>query len=128
MLLKYVLIFLGSGLGGILRFALSGLAQRITQANFPVGTILVNILGCLAAGFLASAFAVRFELRDELRVALMVGFLGGFTTFSAFSLETLALFHQGRQGMGVVNVIVSVGAGLAAVWIGYGWGAGGSSG
>lgn len=124
MILKYFLVFVGSGLGGVSRFALSGLVQRITNANFPAGTVVVNILGCLVAGFLASAFATRFELRDELRVALMVGFLGGFTTFSAFSLETLALFHADRPGMGVVNVAVSVAAGLAAVWIGYAWGAG----
>lgn len=116
---KLALIFLGSGLGGIFRYALSGSVQRVFNGRFPAGTLVVNLVGCLLIGFLTSALLGRVLIREELRVALTVGLLGGFTTFSTFGFETFALLNDGQYARALANILLSVGAGLAAVWIGY---------
>src|SRR5262245_40425280 len=117
-MLKLVLIFLGSGVGGLFRYALSGWVQRAADATFPIGTLAVNLLGCFLIGLLA-AFSGRALLREELRAALMVGVLGGFTTFSAFGVETFDLLSRGRYLLACCNIVLSVAVGLAAVWAGY---------
>ena len=116
---KLFLIFLGSGLGGVSRYLVSGWAQRAGNGSFPTGTLLVNILGCLAIGFLSAAFASRWLLREEFRIALIIGLIGGFTTFSAFGMETFAMLNDGQRLRAGVNVLLSVVFGLMAVWIGY---------
>jgi CrcB protein len=116
---KLVLIFMGSGLGGVLRYGLSGWVQRLGNGTFPLGTLAVNVAGCLAIGFLSAAFSGRLWIREEFRIALIIGVLGGFTTFSAFGIETFAFLNDGQLARAAVNVLVSVAAGLSAVWIGY---------
>ncbi len=118
-MIKLVLIFLGSGVGGVLRYAVGGWVQRPAGVGFPVGTLVVNVLGCLVVGFLAAAFSARVIIREEYRLALLIGLLGGFTTFSTFGLETFALLNDGEEVRAIVNVALSVGVGLAAVWLGY---------
>jgi CrcB protein len=118
-MLKLTLIFLGSGFGGLLRYALSGWAQRFGNGGFPVGTLAVNLAGCLLIGFLTAAFAGRLLLREEYRIAAIVGLLGGFTTFSAFGIETFAFLNDGQYWRAAANVALSVALGLAAVWAGY---------
>jgi CrcB protein len=116
---KLLLIFVGSGFGGVLRYALAGWTQRLTGGVFPLGTLLVNVTGCLLIGFLTAAFGGRILVREEHRVALLIGLLGGYTTFSTFGLETFALLNDGQYGRAGVNVVASVAVGLVAVWIGY---------
>lgn len=116
---KVILIFLGSGLGGVFRYALAGWTQRLANAAFPIGTLVVNVLGCLLIGFLSAAFAGRWLIREEYRIALMIGILGGFTTFSALGMETFAFLNDGQYGLAALNVALSVAAGLFAVWAGY---------
>ncbi len=116
---KLFLIFLGSGLGGVLRYTLGGWAHRITNGSFPFGTLLVNVTGCLLIGFLTAALAGRFLIREELRVAVLVGLLGGFTTFSSFGFETFELLNLGQFGLAGMNVFLSIFGGLSGVWIGY---------
>ncbi|MBI5864277.1 MAG: fluoride efflux transporter CrcB [Planctomycetes bacterium] len=118
-MIKFALVFLGSGLGGVLRYALAGWVQRSYGGTFPLGTLTVNVLGCLAIGFLSVALTGRILVREEYRVALVVGILGGFTTFSAFGAETFALLNDGQHLRAAANVLLSVVLGLAAVWIGY---------
>lgn len=118
-MLKFALVFLGSGLGGVCRYALGGWVQRLGNGSFPLGTLAVNLIGCLLIGFLTASLSGRVLLREEYRVALIVGVLGGFTTFSAFGMETFALLNDGQFARASANVLLSVGAGLAAVWIGY---------
>ena len=116
---KCFLIFFGSGIGGVCRYALSGWVQRFSDGRFPAGTLAVNVIGCLLIGLLTGGFSGRLLVREEYRIALIVGILGGFTTFSAFGMETFALLNDGQFARAAVNVALSVGAGLTAVWIGY---------
>ena len=89
----YLLVALGSGLGGAGRLFASTLVGRVAGYGFPWGTLFVNVMGCLAVGALGALFAPSnpLHLRHDLRMLLIVGALGGFTTFSAFSLETLKM-------------------------------------
>jgi fluoride exporter len=116
---KYLLIFAGSGFGGILRYSLSGFVQRLSRGTFPLGTLIVNTVGCLCIGFLSAAFAGRLMLREEYRIALTVGILGGFTTFSTFGMETFALLNDAQYFRAMTNILLSVGVGLICVWLGY---------
>ena len=116
---RFVLIACGGGAGAVLRYLASGWGQRLTAGTFPIGTLLVNLLGCLLIGFLGSLFAGPVIVREEYRFALLVGFLGGFTTFSTFGYETFLLLADREWWQAVTNVVASNVLGLAAVWIGY---------
>ncbi|MBI4719236.1 MAG: fluoride efflux transporter CrcB [Planctomycetes bacterium] len=116
---KWLLIGAGGAAGSMLRYALAGLAQRLAGGSFPVGTLLVNVTGCLAIGFLGAALTGPYVIREEYRIALLVGLLGGYTTFSSFGWETLALLNDGQMARATANVLLCNGLGLAAVWLGY---------
>jgi fluoride exporter len=115
---KLVLIFIGAGIGGVLRYAITGWVQGVSSPTFPSGTLAVNVAGCLAIGFLGTAFAGPLLVREEYRTALLVGLLGGFTTFSTFGKETLSLAGDREWLLASANVLLSVGLGLVGVWIG----------
>ncbi|MFO0875345.1 MAG: fluoride efflux transporter CrcB [Phycisphaerales bacterium] len=102
----------------MLRYALGGLIQEWWGATFPVGTLVVNVTGCLAIGFLATAFSGALLVREEYRIAVLAGLLGGYTTFSSFGRETLALVGDGEWGRAGLYVLLSVAASLLAVWAG----------
>jgi CrcB protein len=116
---KLILIVIGSGLGGALRYVMSGVVQRLGDGLFPSGTLAVNLLGCLLIGFLSPALASLSPVREEVRMMLLIGVLGGFTTFSTFGMETFALLNDGQRLGALVNVLASVVGGVAAVWLGY---------
>jgi CrcB protein len=103
----------------VLRYLLQGWVQRAANVLFPAGTLVVNVLGCFLIGVLAAAFAGPVLIREEYRVGLMVGVLGGFTTFSAFGLETFHLANDRQFALAAANVVGSCVLGLAASWIGY---------
>jgi CrcB protein len=114
-----LLVALGGALGSVARFKLSGLVLHHTiDWRFPAGTFAVNVIGCLAAGVLAGLAEKHDMLSPDTRLLLFTGLLGGFTTFSAFGLETMHLVKRGDLGMAAANVILSVVAGLLALWIG----------
>uniref|UniRef100_A0A7C2K1D5 Fluoride-specific ion channel FluC n=1 Tax=Schlesneria paludicola TaxID=360056 RepID=A0A7C2K1D5_9PLAN len=117
-LLKPVLIFLGSGCGGLLRYWLGGIIQNWWGPAFPLGTLVINVTGCLAMGFLAAAWTGPVLIRDEYRSAVLIGVLGGYTTFSSFGRETLALVGDGEWGRASGYVAASVACSLLAVWLG----------
>ena len=116
---KMILVFLGSGLGGALRYSVMDKVQRLAGATFPLGTLVVNLVGCFLIGFLGAALTGRILIREEYRIALIVGVLGGFTTFSAFGMETFAFLNNGQFARATANVLLSVVIGVSAVWIGY---------
>ena len=116
----YLLVALGSALGGVGRFWIAGiLASR--SANFPIATLVVNVSGSFLIGMLAAWLPVARGAPPLLlgREFLMVGVLGGYTTFSAFSLQTLELMGQGAWSAAASNVFFSVIFCLAAVWLGH---------
>jgi CrcB protein len=119
-MLKILLVGSGGFVGSALRFLASGLAHRILPTlAFPIGTLVVNVLGCFALGLLDGFAQHRDWFSPQTRLFLFVGLLGGFTTFSAFSHETMALANQSAPIRAGVNVLLQVTTGLIAVWAGY---------
>lgn len=119
----YLWVALGSALGGVSRFFLSGLiAQRVGQ-TFPWGTILVNITGSFIIGLLGACIAAEGRVSPKhqqfINYFLMIGICGGYTTFSSFSLQTLNLVRDGEWLHAGANVVVSVVCCLVAVWLGH---------
>jgi len=114
--MKWVLVFAMGGLGALLRVAASGL---FPVRALPWGTLAVNALGCLAIGVLFEVFEERSPHWPlELRVAVVGGLLGGFTTFSAFGLETWGLASEGQWGLAALYALGSLVIGIAAVGAG----------
>ena len=111
-------IFAGGGLGSVCRYLLGTLVQGRNASGFPVGTLVVNVLGCVAIGVLARVL-LDTEENLMLRSALIVGFCGGFTTFSAFSLELLGLVNTGQWARAGTYVAASVVLCLAGTALGY---------
>ncbi|MBB4007124.1 fluoride efflux transporter CrcB [Allorhizobium taibaishanense] len=104
----YLVVFLGAGLGGVLRQAVNVGAARLLGFGFPWGTLTVNIAGSIAMGLLAEFFVVRSGLPQELRLFLTTGILGGFTTFSTFTLDAVTLWDRGQWGLAVGYVSLSL--------------------
>jgi CrcB protein len=119
--LAYLLAMLGSALGGGARLYVSTLVARGLGTQFPWGTLAVNVLGCLAVGVLGALFSPPGRIHDfqDLRVFLVVGLLGGFTTFSAFSLEALLLVQRGAVPAALAYVGASLVGCLFAAWLGF---------
>lgn len=116
------LFFVGAGgfFGSIGRYLLSGAVYQIfPKLYFPIGTAVVNILGCLLIGFITGLAEVRKLLGPEMRVFLLIGLLGGFTTFSTFGFETFALLRDGAFLRVLANVLIQVIIGVSAVWLGF---------
>ncbi len=106
-------IALGGAAGSVLRYLLGDAVQRAAAAGFPYGTLVVNIVGCLAIGILVQLF-MNAEPLSPMRGLLIVGFCGGFTTFSSFSIETLELLNAGDYKRALLYVSLSVSLCLAA--------------
>jgi len=117
--MKLILIAFAGGMGSLARYLVSGWAQRFSVGSFPLGTLIVNVAGCLLIGVVAAAASGRFILREEIRVVLQVGFIGGFTTFSAFGYETFSLFTDGQMKSALLNLALNNVLSLAAVWLAY---------
>lgn len=117
-MVRLSLIFLAGGLGSILRYWVQGWTQRITTTAFPVGTLVVNISGCLVIGFLGGLFFGPRPVQEDYRFAIMTGLLGGYTTFSTFGWETMQLANNRAWLLAMLNVMLSLMIGLTAVWAG----------
>jgi fluoride exporter len=107
--MTWLWIAIGSALGGLLRYAITRATLNLDH-GFPYGTVLVNILGCFVIGFVGT-FTLsggKHEMQENLRLFIMVGICGGFTTFSAFSLQTFDLARSGAWGRAMANIVVSV--------------------
>lgn len=117
----WLLIGLGGALGAMARHGVNMTVHARYGADpFPAGVLLVNVLGCFAAGLVAGLLAgARVHMSSEMRTFLMVGILGGFTTFSAFGVDTFTLLHSGHYTTALVNVGLQLGLTLVAVWAGF---------
>ena len=116
--MAYLIVFLGAGIGGALRHGVNLGATRLLGVGFPFGTLIVNIAGSLLMGLFAGYFAYRTGIPQHVRLFLTTGILGGFTTFSAFSLDAALLMERHAYGLAVAYVAVSVAVSLAALFAG----------
>ena len=117
-MLQLLVIGCGGAVGALMRYGL-GLRITLLAGNaFPWGTLFVNIVGCFLAGLLLALFVTRIPLSDLLRNGLQIGLLGGFTTFSAFSMDTIALFDQGLWLRGLLYIVTSVIVSLLGAYLG----------
>ncbi len=116
----YVLVFLGAGLGGMLRHAANLMSERAFGAAFPWGTLAVNVVGSLAMGLLAGWLALKAgeSSTPSLRLFLGTGVLGGFTTFSAFSLDVAILWERGQAGVAATYALGSLVLSIAGLVLG----------
>ena len=119
-LMQILLVGAGGFVGSALRYMVSGLVHRVIPfAGFPYGTLVVNLVGCLAIGLLAGLAESRQVIGPELRVFLFLGLLGGFTTFSTFAYEGVELFRDGEFAKVLASVMIHVLVGFMAVWFGH---------
>ena len=119
-MMAWLMVAVGGGLGAMARFALSGwLLPHTLQHKFPWPTFTVNVLGCLIAGALFALGEKQHVMSPNLRLLLFTGILGGFTTFSAFGLETFYLLRRGEYWIAGAYTVFSVACGLAALIVAY---------
>ena len=115
-----VAVAAGGMIGAVLRYLVTGWSQALSRStSFPIGTLVVNLLGCLAIGLLAGWSRDLEAFSSTTRAFLLLGLLGAFTTFSTFGYETVVLLQDGRHLSALTNVATQVIGGLAAVWMGY---------
>ncbi|HKY22074.1 MAG TPA: fluoride efflux transporter CrcB [Vicinamibacterales bacterium] len=119
--MTWLLVGVGGALGAMARHGVNALVhQRIVSARFPVGIFLVNVFGSFVIGLLGGLLASnRISWGSSARAFAIVGVLGGFTTFSSFSFDTLALAREGFTTHAAWNVVGQVGLSLLAVWLGF---------
>lgn len=115
---KFVFIALAGALGTLARYSLAGLVEQYNSSFFPLGTLVVNILGCFVAGFIWTLFESRWAVSGEVRTCVLVGFMGAFTTFSTFILETGMLVRSSEWVYAMVNLFLQNGLGLGALGAG----------
>ncbi len=116
--MAYLIVFLGGGLGAALRHAVNLFAARALGTNFPFGTLTVNITGSIIMGLLAGYFAFKGDASQHWRLFLATGILGGYTTFSAFSLDVVLLYERGEVGSALLYVAASVVLSIAGLFAG----------
>lgn len=116
--MAYLIVFLGGGLGAALRHGVNVGTARLFGTSFPYGTLTVNIVGCLVMGLLTGYFAFKGDTSQHWRLLLTTGILGGFTTFSAFSLDVAVLYERGDIALAAFYVLASVIVSLVAVFAG----------
>ncbi len=113
--MEYLLVFIGSGIGGALRHGVNVLSLSLFGMNFPYGTMLINIVGSALMGVVIGLFAGSHLTGQDTRLFLTTGILGGFTTFSTFSLETVTLWERGQHIAAIGYVLTSVIVSIAAL-------------
>ncbi len=115
-----IAIGLGGACGSVLRYLIAGWTQQLSNSTtFPVGTLAVNVIGCLAIGILAGLSENAGVFGPSARAFLLIGLLGGFTTFSTFAYETTALTRDAQFFSAFLNIALQVTTGLFAAWLGY---------
>ena len=117
-MLQLLVIGCGGAVGALMRYGLGLRVTLLAGSAFPWGTLLVNIVGCFLAGLLFALAVTRIPLSDLLRNGLQIGLLGGFTTFSAFSIDAITLFDQGLWLRGLLYIVTNVVVSLLGAYLG----------
>jgi CrcB protein len=118
MIIKILLLLAGGAIGTVSRYALSGLTHKFYDGTFPLGTLMVNVLGSLIIGLLWGLWETA-NISSHMRTFIFIGILGGFTTFSTYSLETLNMFRDGEVKLAVINVLANNLLGILMVFTGF---------
>jgi fluoride exporter len=118
MIKNFLIVGFGGAVGSMLRYALQRCFQAQTAATFPMGTLLVNIAGCFLIGIFWAIISRSITWNEEIKLLLMTGFCGGFTTFSAFTMEGFGLLKENRTLLFVIYLSASVVGGFLATFIG----------
>ena len=116
--MNFVLVFIGGGLGATLRYLVNIMSGRTLGTDFPYHTFIINITGSIVMGLIAGYLALKGEAAASWRLFLMTGILGGYTTFSAFSLDTAVLYERGEIGLALFYVLGSVVFSIAGLFAG----------
>ena len=117
---QLLLVAAGGAIGSVARWRVSGwVLHQTVDWRFPIGTFVVNVLGCLIVGALAGLAIKEDFFSTDQRLLLFTGVMGGFTTFSAFGLETFYLLRRGEYLIAGSNMVLSMVVGMAALWVGY---------
>jgi CrcB protein len=117
--MSYLLVALGAGIGGGLRYYVSSVAYKYLPVYFPFGTLAVNVMGSIVLGILIFGLDERELLNQNLKLLLGVGFCGGFTTFSTFSLETINLMLDSEYLLMIINIVSNVLISVLGIFLGY---------
>jgi CrcB protein len=117
-MMTYIVVFLGGGIGAVVRFVVATWIGQRWGRSFPVGTFVINVSGSFLIGFLMTVMAELFIENPQWRLFLVVGGLGGYTTFSTFQYETGQLVFDGEIAYAALNIILSVTAGFIALKLG----------
>ena len=118
-LLAVGVVALGGAIGSVARYLLSSLVLRVSGPQFPLGTFVVNVIGCGVFGALAGVASGRLTLSPEVRLFLLTGILGGFTTFSSYAFESFALVREGHLLAASINIAGQVVIGLVTLGFAY---------
>jgi CrcB protein len=116
--MNYLLVFIGGGIGSVLRHTVNVLSAKGLGIAFPYGTLTVNVTGSIVMGLFAGYFAFKGDAAQSWRLFLMTGILGGYTTFSAFSLDVALLYERGEVGLAAAYIVASVGISIAGLFTG----------
>jgi len=117
--MAYLIVFLGGGLGAAMRHGVNIASARAFGTGFPYGTLLINITGSLLMGLVAAYFAFKGDASQHWRLFLTTGILGGYTTFSAFSLDAALLYERGEVSAAAIYVVASVALSIAGLFAGF---------
>ena len=119
--MSYLLVFVGGGLGATLRYLINVTCARTLGTGFPWGTFIINITGSTVMGLIAGYLALKGEASQPWRLFLMTGILGGYTTFSAYSLDAALLYERGELGLAALyvtgSVVLSIAGLFAGLWL-----------
>ena len=114
----YLIVFLGGGFGAALRHGMNIGVARLLGTAFPYGTLIINVTGSLVMGLIAGYFALKGDASQHWRLFLTTVILGGYTTFSAFSLDAALLYERGEVGLSALYVVASVAVSIAGLFAG----------